>query len=135
MTFEVSGTALTQGSHRIGWTKRGRAVVVPDGGQRRLQVYREQIRVAARLAMGQHPSHFPVDGPIWLSIDFVRKAPKRGARQGYAATRPDIDKLARAVLDALTGVLYHDDAQVVDLHLSKIWAPDPRTLIRFELIQ
>lgn len=38
-------------------------------------------------------------------------------------TRPDVDKLARCVLDGLTGVVYADDGQVVAVRLSKQYAP------------
>lgn len=38
-------------------------------------------------------------------------------------TRPDVDKLARCVLDALTGVVYKDDGQVVAMRLAKQYAP------------
>ncbi len=38
-------------------------------------------------------------------------------------TRPDVDKLARCVLDGLTGVVYADDGQVVAIRLSKQYAP------------
>jgi Holliday junction resolvase RusA-like endonuclease len=38
--------------------------------------------------------------------------------------KPDLDKLARAVLDALTGIIYHDDSQVIRLVCSKAWAID-----------
>jgi len=41
----------------------------------------------------------------------------------YQATRPDADKLARAVLDALTGVAYRDDGQVAVLRVSKVYGP------------
>ena len=37
--------------------------------------------------------------------------------------RPDVDKLARALLDALTGVAYDDDGQVVCLSVRKVYAP------------
>ena len=36
---------------------------------------------------------------------------------------PDIDKLERAILDALTGVAYSDDAQVCAVGKSKRWVP------------
>lgn len=38
-------------------------------------------------------------------------------------TRPDVDKLARCVLDGLTGVVYGDDGQVVAIRLAKQYAP------------
>ncbi len=38
--------------------------------------------------------------------------------------KPDLDKLARALKDALKGVLYHDDAQVVVLLARKVYAAE-----------
>jgi Holliday junction resolvase RusA-like endonuclease len=44
---------------------------------------------------------------------------------------PDVDKLARAALDALTGVAYEDDSQVVELRVRKRYASgEPWTEIR-----
>jgi Holliday junction resolvase RusA-like endonuclease len=40
-----------------------------------------------------------------------------------------VDKLCRAVLDALTGILYHDDAQVVSLNASKRYGVASMTAI------
>ena len=33
--------------------------------------------------------------------------------------RPDLSKLIRATEDALTGIIYADDAQIVDIHAKK----------------
>lgn len=35
--------------------------------------------------------------------------------------RPDVDNLAKAILDALNEVAYEDDAQISDLHFSRRW--------------
>ena len=37
-----------------------------------------------------------------------------------APVKPDIDNLAKFLLDALTGVLFEDDAQVVELQVFKL---------------
>ena len=42
---------------------------------------------------------------------------------------PDLDKLIRAVLDALTGRAYDDDAQVIDIVAMKVWSRDGSTTI------
>lgn len=64
----------------------------------------------------------PVAGhPLSIRIDFVMprpaSAPKR--RTPAAIRRPDTDKLARAVLDALTGIWFTDDSAITDLHATK----------------
>ena len=38
--------------------------------------------------------------------------------------RLDVDKMARALLDAITGPLLLDDSQVVILVADKVWSPD-----------
>lgn len=41
-------------------------------------------------------------------------------------TRPDSDNYAKLVLDALNGLIYEDDSQVVDLQVSKFYSKEPR---------
>ena len=36
-------------------------------------------------------------------------------------SRPDLDNLAKSVLDSLNGIAYDDDSQVVELHVKKIY--------------
>ena len=45
------------------------------------------------------------------------------------AVKPDVDNLSKTILDALNGVLWRDDAQVVDLHVTKRYAAEPQTVI------
>lgn len=70
-----------------------------------------------------------LDGPIRLELSFKRPRPKghygrhgvRLSAPAYPTTRPDTVKLTRAVEDALTGVLWRDDSQVVEHLLFKAW--------------
>jgi Holliday junction resolvase RusA-like endonuclease len=48
------------------------------------------------------------------------------------SVKPDLDNLCKAVLDALNGIAYHDDKQIVELHLSKAYSDHPRTEIKLE---
>lgn len=49
--------------------------------------------------------------------------------------KPDADNIAKAVLDALNGLAYHDDAQVVELHVSKAYAEQAHTIVQLQEIQ
>lgn len=73
-------------------------------------------------------------GPVEVHISFGLDRPRGHYRTGRSAhllrpsapelpaVRPDIDKLARAVLDGLkTGGAYKDDSQVVVLQLAKVY--------------
>lgn len=40
--------------------------------------------------------------------------------------KPDTDNIAKAILDALNGIAYYDDAQIVALSISKQYSDSPR---------
>lgn len=49
-------------------------------------------------------------------------------------TKPDVDNYAKAVCDALNGVVYRDDAQITDLIVRKRFSTSPRLEIRIEVL-
>jgi crossover junction endodeoxyribonuclease RusA len=65
-----------------------------------------------------------IDGPVAMHIVFTVLRPARPKWSG-PATRPDLDKLARAVLDGITDAgLWADDGRVTEFaRLAKVW-PD-----------
>jgi crossover junction endodeoxyribonuclease RusA len=64
--------------------------------------------------------------PVIVTLRFALPRPQSLTKRRERAhmTRPDLDKLVRACLDALTGVLFVDDGQVVALEASKRYAKD-----------
>lgn len=48
--------------------------------------------------------------------------------------KPDIDNIAKCILDALNGVAFHDDTQVVRLVMEKRYAEQPRTEVEIREI-
>lgn len=59
--------------------------------------------------------------PVVLSLEFVMPRPTSAPKKSTPAAirQPDLDKCIRAVGDALTGVIYVDDAQVTQIVASK----------------
>lgn len=47
-------------------------------------------------------------------------------------TKPDIDNVQKAVMDALTGVWYVDDSQIVESHVGKWYSENPRVEVTVE---
>lgn len=68
----------------------------------------------------------PIVGPVGVNLTFYLVPPRKipANRRGWPAAKPDRDKLERAVFDALTGIVYVDDAQVVDGATAKLYAVD-----------
>lgn len=95
--------------------------------------WKRDVVQAARLEMRHRP---PLEGPLVLELEFWMPRPKNhfgtsGLRPSAPLVpdyRPDVLKLARPVEDALSGVCYGDDAQIVEEHLYKIFG-DPRVVI------
>jgi len=128
ISFTVHGVPVPQGSKRaLVHRSTGRAVVIEQGGARHRD-WRADIKAAASDAMyvsaGNRHVMFP--GPVGVSVCFTVPKPKSApkTRRTWPGKRPDLDKLVRAVLDAITGEVIADDAQVVTLYCGKVYPGD-----------
>jgi len=70
----------------------------------------------------QRPKHH-------LQLRAGKYVPKPKYVDVMPAMMPDIDKLVRAVMDSLSGLAYRDDAQVIILTASKVYADITSILI------
>lgn len=62
-------------------------------------------------------------GPVIVAITFALPRPQSAPKRvTHPTKKPDLDKLARLVCDGLTGILFADDAQIVDLRCRKVFA-------------
>lgn len=117
--FTVYGDPVPQGSKRA-FVVGSRAVIVDDN-RSGLKTWRSELVSAARAALD---GGAPLEGPVAVVIDFYLKKPQR-PRYALPATRPDGDKLERAVLDGLTAAgVIHDDGQVTSMSWRKVYAED-----------
>jgi hypothetical protein len=66
---------------------------------------------------------------------FVRPESIKAHKRPYPVVKPDLDKLMRAVLDSLTGVIYVDDSQVVKAEPTKDYGPRESVTIHVEAIE
>lgn len=81
-----------------------------------------------KIAEELRPRLLVSDGPVEVDLRFTIRRPRTVTRSD-PTVRPDLDKLVRAVLDALTGVAYEDDSQVIRLSASKRYGLEPGVLI------
>lgn len=123
----VLGHPSTQGSKSV--VQRGGKAWMIEGGNKAKRDALADWRHAVRAEAQRHVENNALDmfgGPVSLQLFFglprPASAPKRRRTWPIAARSGDADKLARAVLDALTGVLFADDSQVVGLTIVKDYA-------------
>ena len=63
-----------------------------------------------------------IDSPVRCGLRFLLPRPKTVVRQRPTSRFDgDIDKHVRAVLDAMTGIIYKDDSQVVEVNAAKFY--------------
>lgn len=128
IAFDVAGLPVPQGNLRAGLIA-GKARVIHSGPKfGPLHAWREAIATEARAA---HVRDELLTEAVGVNLTFRMPRPQshytpRGPLRPSAPVFPagrvgDIDKLARAVLDAVTGVLIADDAQVVELVARKVY--------------
>ena len=48
--------------------------------------------------------------------------------------KPDVDNVAKSILDALNGIIYLDDKQIIELNIKKIYAETSWTEVKIEEI-
>ena len=108
---------------------KARARTVTQGGRthsytpERTREWEEAVQWIA----AQHRPPSPLRGPLAVAMTFYLPKPKRGKRE-YPSVRPDIDNYCKAVMDALNGMVWQDDGQIVQLEASKRYG-EPRAEI------
>jgi Holliday junction resolvase RusA-like endonuclease len=95
-------------------------------------------RLVAKTAREECGAPF-LTGPIRLTLVVYRERPKshfatvglnkKGRETPFPITKPDSGKLARGTIDALSGILYKDDAQIVEDFTYKRYGHPPRVEI------
>jgi Holliday junction resolvase RusA-like endonuclease len=134
--FFIPGLPATKGSTKSFYNakartksgKLGKVVTMADNNDDQ-KAWQTRVGFYAR----QSGAPFVSTAAVGLRITFLLPRPKghygTGRNEGvvkasapaHPAVKPDVDKLTRAVLDGLTGVLYHDDAQVVHTDVRKTY--------------
>ena len=123
ISFTAYGTPAPKGSTKAFFRPGMRFPIVTEDNKH-TRPWAAIVKDAARQAI--HDQSIPfAGGPVFVSIHFHMPRPKSLPRRITAHTKkPDLDKLVRAVKDALTGILWTDDSQVVTLTAHKSYIPD-----------
>ncbi len=133
--FAVHVRPQPQGSTRTftpkGWT---RPIITTDN--KKLKPYREQVSLTAlaeRQAQGwtMAPRGTAIKATFRFFLARPASLPKKIV---YHTKMPDVSKLLRATEDALTGILYEDDSQIVAAHIEKLYGLPERVEIHLEIL-
>ena len=106
--------------------------VVTTSDNPKLKPWRQQI---SETILYDRPQQFAAGVPVKIALDFFFARPKSAKKRRYMTVKPDYDKLLRAVMDALKGVVLHDDAQVIEGFVRKHYGEPERVEIQIEEAQ
>lgn len=117
---------------------KGRPRVAPSGHVYTPAKTRHWERSARWLAAIAMRGRMPMRGPIRARVTAVMRVPtswpakrRQEALAGVErpTTKPDADNIAKAALDACSGIVFRGDQQVVEVTAVKIYGPDPKVVI------
>ena len=127
VTFKVDGTPVPKGRAR--YARRGNFIstYTPE----KTRTYETLIKDAAIEAMG---SSEPLETPVSLYLYIRVPIPKSCTKKRLEAIdngsekptkKPDASNILKSVEDGMNGVVYHDDSQIINLHVSKVYSTLP----------
>ena len=125
--FQVEGDPKGKGRPRF--TRAGKFTRVYTDKQ--TLDYEALIKFFAAEAMG---STDPLETPVSVFLYIRHAVPQSYSKKRTEAClsgleqpckKPDIDNIAKTFLDAMNGVIFKDDTQVIDLHVKKVYSAVP----------
>ena len=122
LEFRVIGIAQSMGSKRAfvpkGWVRP----IITDSN-RNLKSWQSLVAAVAGETIRARDDWQILEGPVRLSAAFYLPRPKGLPKKYVAHTKaPDVSKLLRSTEDALSGIVYRDDSQIVEVLTGKYYA-------------
>lgn len=90
------------------------------------------------------PNHKPFEGYIEADIKAIFEIPKSYSKKKTKELlegsnnydhKPDLDNLAKSILDSLNGIAYKDDSQVTILHINKEYGEQAKVIVELKEIK
>ena len=118
MKIRIYGNPAPQGS-KTAIVRNGRAIMFESS--KKLPEWRETVLMGATIARAEQGG-LTILGPVTVAMTFHMPRPKSTSRK-YPNSAPDLDKLVRAVGDALQeSEVLANDGQIVTLVAHKVYA-------------
>lgn len=136
--FEIMGEPVAQGRPRAGKTFAGKTVLYDPAKSRDFKQY-------VRLVASQHAPKTLIEGPIHLSVDIYRQAPKKYQTKPKLeliekgllrpTTKPDCSNYLKGIEDGLNGVMWQDDSQIIQVVVRKFYSMSPKVVVHISYFE
>lgn len=129
LAFTVYGTPIPQGSTRA-FIPKGWSRPLITAANSKTKPWRQEIASTALAEIERQRFAPRMEGPVSLTAYFFFERPKSLSKSLISkTTKPDIDKLLRALQDALTGIAFKDDSQITGVTVGKTFGSPARVEI------
>ena len=126
VSFKVDGNPV--GKQRARYVRRGNHIstYTPE----KTRTYETLIKESAKQAMG---SSEPLETPVTLYLYIRVCVPKSCTKKRLEAIqngsekpikKPDASNILKSVEDGMNGVVYKDDSQIVNIHVTKVYSSE-----------
>jgi Holliday junction resolvase RusA-like endonuclease len=99
--------------------------------------YERRVRSIIQAMLLQAGRREPYQGSVGITFTFYMARPNSHTKKQRLAydhlTRPDLDNLEKAIMDAMNGIVYKDDSQVCRKKSEKRYGPDGAIGARVEV--
>jgi Holliday junction resolvase RusA-like endonuclease len=130
MKFIVYGEPVAKGRPRF--TRNGRAYT-----PQKTTSYENLVKLSYQMS---EDTKF-IDGEVKANIKAFFSIPKSTSkkkeklmlsREIRPTKKPDLDNIAKSILDSLNGIAYKDDSYVVSLNIEKYYSHNPRVEVELK---
>ena len=127
VTYIVYGEPVGKGRPRFARRGKFTSTYTPQ----KTKTYEDEIRMMAKAAMGaSEPLDTPMTVAIYIRVGIPASYSKQKRKDALAGIikpmkKPDLDNVAKCFLDSMNEIVYLDDKQVVNLHVTKVYAETP----------
>lgn len=135
--FKIDGKAVPQPRPRVYQTAAGKSRAV---NSKQSVTYKRLVKLTAKSYMNKNRLSV-AECPIAVYLTFVYAPPKSYTEKKLKAIqdgilmyqkKPDLDNLAKGVLDALNQTVYKDDSQIIELNVKKQYGDTDHVLVVIE---
>jgi Holliday junction resolvase RusA-like endonuclease len=125
MIFYIPGLPVAQGRPKFARMGKGVRAYDPEKSRN----WKAYVKAIA----AQHSPKM-MEGPLLVDLHFRFPRPKSvsAKKRPFHTVKPDCTNLAKGIEDALNGLLWADDSQVVDLRIRKDYGAEAGVLVKVE---
>jgi Holliday junction resolvase RusA-like endonuclease len=134
ISFIIPGQPVAKGRPRFSTAGRFPRAFTPA----KTANYTAWCKSCAADAMAGRPL---MTGPVWLSLNMYFETPSSWSKWKREAAitgavrptgKPDIDNVLKAIKDAMNGIVWKDDSQVVEVDCEKAYDAEPHVMVRVQ---